>query len=453
MSGSCLRINEIPGRNDLFGRGLRVCGLVHIFLLLLAPVPVFGQPDSLTLQAPMGVVAIPQMNPNRERFTNWIFWQDIPDVDGTFIHPPDTSGWRGPMSTVAQSALSVPSSSGVHSGTIDRTITFISEGNGTVGVTPNTLIRYVIVKEERFEGRINVGPPYIVGDPIPVIFTDENALPQPDTLDLGLMVHFGPGLIDSNGVFRVGLEDFEGYHVWRGTERDGSNLVVIAELSKQEGFDGEADSVYFEDAIPALRATGVYRLQDAIQGFPTVLDIRNVHPNGVLGPNELAWFDRNAFNGFTYQYAVTSFDRDYSVISTQQGLNKIEHCLPQPPMPYDCQNEIVTVVSNVTPQNDLQKVYAVPNPYRSGSSQFTTQNYHNFPDNRIRFVNLPTNCLLKIFTPAGDIVWETTNNTGSGNVSWNTRNNSGELVSSGIYMYRVEKTSGADVFGRLIIIR
>ena len=442
-------------------RSLKAAGFLCLFLVASIEQPDIGfgqaRPDSLTLQQPQNIFVVPVMSPNRLRFVNYIFWEDVPDSLGTFIHQPDTTGWNAPTSTTAQESLSVPTSSGAHTGNIDRTIKFRALNSGRVGQTsfqPDSVIvlRFEIIAEEVWNREINVGRGYTPNDPIPCVFINELT---GDSLDLGLNLHFSPGLVDSNGVLLVGLEDFEGFHIWRAINRDGSDMTVLGELSKEEEFRGrsEIDFIYFNAILPALRSTGVFVFPFPVPGLGTALDITGIHPNGRLGPNELAWFDVSAFNGFTYYYTVTSFDRGYNIPSHSQGLFKFDNCPVAEGVPYPCASELVPLSTNVTPQTNLMEVYAVPNPYRSGTSQFTTPNYHNFPDNKIRFVNVPADCKIRIYTISGDFVFEINNTGGTGNIEWDTRNSGGEEVGSGAYIFRCENKNGEGVYGRVIIIR
>jgi hypothetical protein len=82
----------------------------------------------------------------------------------------------------------------------------------------------------------------------------------------------------------------------------------------------------------------------------------------------------------------------------------------------------------------------------------TSENYHNFPDQFIRFVNVPTQCMIKIFTVAGDLVWEYDHN-GGGNVEWDVTNRNSYPVTSGVYVYKLEAPSGESVYGRIVVIR
>jgi hypothetical protein len=105
---------------------------------------------------------------------------------------------------------------------------------------------------------------------------------------------------------------------------------------------------------------------------------------------------------------------------------------------------------------DINKVYAVPNPYRTGTSAETTPYYHNFPDMSLKFFNIPKQATIKIFTVSGDLVWEGSHSDPTGTdgiVSWNVRNKNGFDVGSGVYVYRVERSDGQDVYGRIVVIR
>ncbi|UCG52270.1 MAG: hypothetical protein JSW58_01565 [Candidatus Latescibacterota bacterium] len=438
---------------------LRASGFVYVFLMLsIIPTDSKGQAsqDSLVLQIPRRVRIFSEMNPNRQRFVNYVFWRDVPRADGSYIHPPDTIGWHPTGSTTPRGELSYPSSGGTYRGTVDQTATFLVKNSGRVGVGGFTkdeiIIRYNIVGKEFLNGRLDVGQGYTPGEPLKCVFTntDEGGI----KVDFGLTVSFAPGIVDSNGVFIVGLEDFEGYHVWRGIEKDGRDFTNVGEMSKEEAALGEViDSLYFFEMVPALRARGWYDLPEPMVGVGRRIDIRNVHPDGRLGDDEMFWLDRNAFNGFTYRYAVTTFDRGYNVKSTRQGLTKIDHCPVTEGFPYPCPGEIIPIFMVLEPQNDLKRVYAVPNPYRSGSSQLTAENYHNFPDNYLRIVNVPENCTVKIFTVGGDLVWEKRHTSGKGNIMWDTRNLAEKEVSSGVYIFRLEADNGDHVYGRIIIIR
>ncbi|KPL06572.1 hypothetical protein AMJ86_08085, partial [bacterium SM23_57] len=87
-------------------------------------------------------------------------------------------------------------------------------------------------------------------------------------------------------------------------------------------------------------------------------------------------------------------------------------------------------------------------------------------DRRLEFVNLPRQCLIRVFTIAGDLVAMIPHNiTGDGNVGWasefsegwDLNNRNRQQVVSGIYLFSVEdKTPGNDgevSVGKFVIIR
>ncbi|NIM18984.1 MAG: hypothetical protein GTO51_01205 [Candidatus Latescibacteria bacterium] len=414
--------------------------------------------DSLDLQQPENVSVRAGFNESNRTFAVFIAWDDIPNTDstGAFIHPPDTSSWRvetqGPL-------LSLPSCSGSYEGPVDVTIRVRALDGGQVGSVNDTIrVRYEIQGWEEWNNIVQVGHDYTPNTPIDLLFVNQVTH---EIIDLGIQLTFSDGVIDKNGEFAFGCEDFEGFHVWRGVEPDGSDLVIIAEFSKEEAAKGGnpggsvIDSIYFYEMIPELRQNGSFVL-NIPPGFELPFDLSCVGNviDMPLADNQFGWIDCNAFNGFTYYYAVTTFDRGYNIRAGTQGLQKVESCFPVTGEPFSCSDDLRKLSTNVVPQNDLAQVFAVPNPYRTGGSAFTTPNYHNFPDDKIRFVNVPADCILKIYTVSGDLIWETEHHdAGSGNIEWDARNSSGEDVTSGVYIFKVENPQGEQVYGRLIVIR
>jgi hypothetical protein len=110
----------------------------------------------------------------------------------------------------------------------------------------------------------------------------------------------------------------------------------------------------------------------------------------------------------------------------------------------------------VSAGSDMSKIYAVPNPYRTGTSEETTPYYHNYPDRMIKFFNVPREAQIKIFTVSGDLIWEGSHYSADGSdgiVNWNAKNKKGQDVSSGVYVFRVEAANGDDMYGRIVVIR
>ncbi len=108
------------------------------------------------------------------------------------------------------------------------------------------------------------------------------------------------------------------------------------------------------------------------------------------------------------------------------------------------------------PMNQLGRIYAVPNPYRTGTSAITSPYYHNFPDMSIKFFNVPKEADVKVFTVSGELVWDVHHSNPPGTngvVSWDVKNNHDQEVGSGVYIYRVESSDGSEMYGRIVVIR
>jgi len=130
--------------------------------------------------------------------------------------------------------------------------------------------------------------------------------------------------------------------------------------------------------------------------------------------------------------------------------------------------------------NPAKKVIVVPNPYRayenyttaySGGLQWENQDdgtpeYFPNTDRRLDFINLPPQCLIRIFSVAGDLIAVVPHNiAGDSNAGWesdfseswdlNSRNN--QQVASGLYLFSVEDytpgNSGEIQVGKFMIIR
>jgi hypothetical protein len=239
--------------------------------------------------------------------------------------------------------------------------------------------------------------------------------------------------------FEIDLQDFEGFHVWRGLTPFPSDMQIVGELSKEDAYIGVAeDSIYFHEW--------------------TKYDNE--------GRKYYEWIDDNVYVGFTYYYIVTTFDRGYfkgffkhnkwdSYICEDDDPDFEQHYEP-PEGPLECGDVALEVTMTVDVGTDISRVYAVPNPYRTGTSSVTSPYYHNFPDMTIKFYNVPDQSQIKIYTVSGDLVWETEHSDPTGRdgvVSWDVRNKEGRDVGSGVYIYRCETSSTDYVYGRIVVIR
>jgi len=96
----------------------------------------------------------------------------------------------------------------------------------------------------------------------------------------------------------------------------------------------------------------------------------------------------------------------------------------------------------------LSAVHTVPDPYYVTNSLETTTD-----DKIIRFVNLPTQAIIRIYSSSGVLVsiLEHNSTTLGGDETWDVRNRNNQVVASGVYFYHIE-SGGARRIGRFTVV-
>lgn len=123
----------------------------------------------------------------------------------------------------------------------------------------------------------------------------------------------------------------------------------------------------------------------------------------------------------------------------------------RPPYATGLQYKIrVTQAAGVTAgAGDLSRIHTVPDPYYNHSG------YETAGGPRIlRFVNLPAQCIIRIYSTSGILIRVLTHNdpTDGGEEPWDLTSRSGDLVASGVYFYHVEASDRRSRVGRMTII-
>jgi hypothetical protein len=106
------------------------------------------------------------------------------------------------------------------------------------------------------------------------------------------------------------------------------------------------------------------------------------------------------------------------------------------------------------------KVMVYPNPYRV-DGQYADNKYEpgGIYGKRIRFVNLPPRCTIRIYTLDGDLVQTIDHEMDPHDLEatthwWNLVSRNSQAVVSGIYLFSVEdKDSGENQVGKFVIIK
>ncbi len=309
---------------------------------------------------------------------------------------------------------------------------------------------------ETYSDRINIGTDYSYGDTLPVVLMGAQSGKQ---LDLGISLFFNDGLVDtteggSPAYFEIDLQSFEGFHVWRKEVRDGDpfdypsqvEMKAIAEISKEE-FHLYSRILDGEDVPPKrVEIWQYFTDKGEEEAYPRF--------DEEAGRYYFEWVDKNVFPGFKYFYSVSSYDRGYYNGNSEFDLRESFVCDNDSVL---CSEIMATIWMSLDTDESMEQIYAVPNPFRTGTSAQTTPYYHNYGDGEyIRFHNVPSKAKLRIYTVSGDLVWKYdpgAYDIGDGILTWNVRNMEGLQVGSGVYIYRCENAGGEDAYGKIVVIR
>jgi hypothetical protein len=98
---------------------------------------------------------------------------------------------------------------------------------------------------------------------------------------------------------------------------------------------------------------------------------------------------------------------------------------------------------------DLSKIHTVPDPYYVTNAMEITTNRKV-----LKFVNLPSKAIIRIYSVSGVLVnlIEHNDPAGGGEATWNLRNRNNQFVASGVYFYHVETPSGDERVGRFTVV-
>jgi hypothetical protein len=169
----------------------------------------------------------------------------------------------------------------------------------------------------------------------------------------------------------------------------------------------------------------------------------------------------HTFNDIT---AVRGFDYYYYIVSKDDGSANLVY----PGVPLKS-SKFYTLTNKPTslkrpPGAAFSQIRIVPNPYNAAAQELQ---FGSDSPNRLAIYNIPSNCVIKIFTERGDLVETIYHRDGSGDKLWESLTSSGQLVTSGLYIAYIEiledivdeKTGekifkkGQNTFKKFVVIR
>ncbi|MEM7454275.1 MAG: flagellar hook-associated protein FlgK [Planctomycetota bacterium] len=234
----------------------------------------------------------------------------------------------------ALTGTSVPELSGAYTGDVNQDLTFVIDGSGDVGITPDLTVS-VLDASGNLIDRLNIGKGYETGTPIEVM-EGVNITFQPGTVSAGET--FDTPLVrnpDSTGILAaLGLNSFfEGHDAWTidvsdrvlsdngsfatgysGEAADTSNLLQMIDLQHARQMSGT--SLSFSDFLNETTADIGVRVQTntqlsiSINGLKTRLEQERDSVSGVDLNEELVYL----------QQFQTSYEAAVQVLQTSEQM-------------------------------------------------------------------------------------------------------------------------------------
>ena len=99
-------------------------------------------------------------------------------------------------------------------------------------------------------------------------------------------------------------------------------------------------------------------------------------------------------------------------------------------------------------RSQIDGVRVVPNPFVVHAAWEQVEN-----SRRLRFMFLPPECTISIFTVRGELVKNIRHTNGTGDEDWNLTNDSSVEVAFGLYVYVVETPNGEKTVGKFAILK
>ena len=161
------------------------------------------------------------------------------------------------------------------------------------------------------------------------------------------------------------------------------------------------------------------------------------------------------FDTFTFSGLEGQVDFDSSDPPNIGNVFSITSIIPQLPNILDTYNFVING-SSIDKEREIEEINdikVVPNPYIV-SSLYEPEfgELRKEPLRQIQFINLPTECTIRIFTIDADLVKTLRHNSNSGNEHWDLRAEGGREIAPGIYIYIVE-TVETQFMSRFAVIK
>jgi hypothetical protein len=217
---------------------------------------------------------------------------------------------------------------------------------------------------------------------------------------------------------------------WKGSDLVGPLCLDAQAPCNRQQFRFTGTGIFFKGFQNNRRPDGSYIL-DYPPGAPADQDT-----------SARVYVDSGGLVGFSSEYAVTSIDT-VRVVNADFYESPVDS------------SEIVHLTPSTSPENNMEHVGVVPNPYKESAEWDPAPNQR-----RIHFIHLPAGAIVRIFTASGELLRTLTQNPNAnpgglnGDLEWDLKNARGNPVVSGIYIYTVHPPDGrTPKKGHFVIIK
>jgi hypothetical protein len=217
-------------------------------------------------------------------------------------------------------------------------------------------------------------------------------------------------------------------------------LPLIRQTAGDEGVSVGAsvsDSTVMVDGVYRVRFDSVY--VDSVLAAPRAnISVLNAADSVVLHPTGIA-------SGGSFTLTGVALTVTFNTVQAQGAIIEVQLVKPRPLTYRDAFgfSTIGARIDHAAVASALSRVKVVPNPYIV-SSQFEREygSLRREPIRQLRFINLPAQCTIQIFTIAGDVVQTLVHDSQDGTETWDLRGAGGRVIAPGVYLYRVITADG-----------
>lgn len=265
-------------------------------------------------------------------------------------------------------------------------------------------------------------------------------------------------------------EDFEGYRIY--LTKLGFDVTgvpnLLRDLTPIAEYDIKGNNIANEIGLDPVKLKNPVIINDD----NLVIDLDSAMAYGI---DRFSFKDTNLYtysykinnvlNGWQYAVGVSAFDTG----DEDQNLEPLESSL--------LANNFRVFPGKVSLSGEInQEVYAYPNPYYLGASWEGKSNFQE-QSRKLIFANLPQRCMIRIFTPAGDLIDEISHDENykgedirwfetfgsddkeknvfsGGEHAWDLLSSFTQIISRGIYIFAVEDLDTGEIKkGKFTIIK